>query len=158
MNKSILAVIILSGSMLSAAISVAETHITWEQSDSGAEERVALSLTKNSEIEKKNFVTNALQSFIRMPENTILVSWYRSENQNLAYEIRSRLVRAGIDSSLILMNPRLETRNDLVTLSIGRDTTVLYHCNYHRQDYQFRDRDKVGCSLENIRRASTVNK
>ncbi len=158
MKRAIFSIWIFFGAMAMSGILAAAPTVTWHDSALASDDKFDISLLKNAEADKKRFVSDTLQRFSMMAESTLLLTWYKAENKNLAYDMRSRLVNAGIDPSLIVMEEKIGGGSSLVNLSIGKDTTVFHTCNYHRQDYKYRDRDKVGCSLDNLRRASVINK
>lgn len=158
MRIAIFSALIFFGGMTIPGMLAAVPQVTWHDPILISDERFDISLLKNTEADKKRFVSDTLQRFSMMTESTLLLTWYKVENKNLAYDMRFRLVNAGIDPSLIVMEEKIGGGSSLLNLSIGKDTTVFHTCNYHRQDYKYRSRDKVGCALDNLRRASVINK
>lgn len=120
------------------------------------------SLFGSSVIDREILVGEVVQDLRQLNEAIILISWFQANNRTLAYDVRSQLVSAGVSPSAIYMEARPGDfnlkDNGLLTVALERYTTRLFTCNYHRQDYSYRSRDKVGCAMNNLRNLSIINK
>ncbi|EEQ13297.1 hypothetical protein yfred0001_31100 [Yersinia frederiksenii ATCC 33641] len=119
-------------------------------------------LYTNTVIDREILIGEVLQNYRKLSDAVILINGYQPAFRHLAYDIRAQLISANISPSSIYMQPSSTGSNmqnhGLITLSLEQYRVPQYTCNYHRQDYKYRDRDKVGCSVENLRNLSIINK
>ena len=119
-------------------------------------------LYANTVIDREILVGEVLQNYRKLSHAVILINGYQPAFNQLAYDIRTQLISANIPPTSIYLQPNsigYDMRNrGLVTLSLEQYRIPQYTCNYHRQDYQYRDRDKVGCSVDNLRNLSIINR
>ncbi|CFR02586.1 hypothetical protein ACSMDF_16950 [Yersinia enterocolitica] len=119
-------------------------------------------LYANTVIDREILVGEVLQNYRKLSHAVILISGYQPAFNQLAYDIRAQLISANIPPTSIYLQPSstgYDMRNrGLITLSLEQYRVAQYTCNYHRQDYQYRDRDKVGCSVDNLRNLSIINR
>lgn len=118
-------------------------------------------LRSGSIIDKEILASEVNRSFMQYNHAAIRISWLQEDYRQLALDMRNELVNRGVPISAIQMQARpLQDHrliSGLVNIVVEHYQLPLYTCNYHRQDYRYRDRDKIGCSLDNIRRLSIVN-
>ncbi|WP_145501710.1 hypothetical protein [Yersinia similis] len=119
-------------------------------------------LYANTVIDREILVGEILQSYRKLSDAVILINGYQPAFRNLAYDIRAQLVSANVSPASIHIQSEStgfdRQKRGLVTVSLEQYRVPQHTCNYHRQDYKYRDRDKVGCSIENLRNLSIINR
>lgn len=118
-------------------------------------------LYNDSAIDKEILAGETNLSFHRQNNAAIVISWSQVNYRQLAWDVRNELLNTGVPASAIHMQSQSVANNaflpGLVHVVVEHYHISLHTCNYHRQDYQYRDRDKMGCALDNMRRLSAVN-